>query len=178
MYDKRGTRYTFGASDSGRQYDTSTGTSTNTYKWYLQEIRDTNSNYIKYTYSQRQQRGLPQPDYLHRQWRHRRACGRQLRHLHPPRSAHQLRARLQGDDQLSHLRNRRVIQRANRSQILARYGPGINGIRSLLTSLQQQGYDDNNNLTSLPATTFSYANSPAMFSSPSSGKTASARQAR
>ena len=50
MYDKHGMRYTFGTSDSGRQYDTNTGTSTNTLKWYLQEIRDTNSNYIKYTY--------------------------------------------------------------------------------------------------------------------------------
>ena len=38
VYDKRGTRYLYGSSDSGRQYDTSTGTSTNTYKWYLQEF--------------------------------------------------------------------------------------------------------------------------------------------
>lgn len=46
MYDKTGTRYLFGAGDNSRQYDTGTGTSTNTYKWYLQEIRDTNNNYI------------------------------------------------------------------------------------------------------------------------------------
>ena len=51
MYDKRGTRYMFGSNDTGRQYDTSTGTSTNTYKWYLQDVRDTNGNYIKYTYT-------------------------------------------------------------------------------------------------------------------------------
>ena len=51
VYDKNGTRYLYGSSDSGRQYDTSTGTSTNTYKWYLQEVRDTNGNYIKYTYT-------------------------------------------------------------------------------------------------------------------------------
>src|SRR5208337_1651451 len=51
VYGKKGTRYLFGSSDAGRQYDTSTGTSTNTYKWYLQEIRDINGNYIKYTYN-------------------------------------------------------------------------------------------------------------------------------
>ena len=44
----------------------------------------------------------------------------------------------------------------------------INGMRSLLTSMQQQGYDDNNNnLTSLPATTFTYASSSTQFYSPS-----------
>jgi hypothetical protein len=43
------------------------------------------------------------------------------------------------------------------------YGAGNNGYRSLLTSVQEQGYDDNNNLISLPATTFSYANSTTQF---------------
>jgi hypothetical protein len=37
------------------------------------------------------------------------------------------------------------------------YGPGIDGRRSLLTSLQEQGYDENNTLTTLPATTFASA---------------------
>ena len=50
-YDKSGNRYLFGSDDSGRQYDTSSGTSTNTYKWMLQEIRDTNNNYVKFTYA-------------------------------------------------------------------------------------------------------------------------------
>src|SRR5262249_32320149 len=50
VYDKKGTRYLYGSDDTGRQYDTTTGTSTQTYKWMLQEVRDTNGNYIKYTY--------------------------------------------------------------------------------------------------------------------------------
>src|SRR5258708_2289699 len=50
VYDKKGTKYTYGSDDSGRMYDTSTGTSTKTSKWVLQETRDTNDNYIKYTY--------------------------------------------------------------------------------------------------------------------------------
>jgi hypothetical protein len=49
-YDKNGTRYLYGSDDSGRMYDVGTGTSTKTYKWVLQEVRDTNDNYIKYTY--------------------------------------------------------------------------------------------------------------------------------
>ena len=43
------------------------------------------------------------------------------------------------------------------------YGPGINGKRSLLTSLQEQGYDENNTLTTLPAMTFTYASSSSQF---------------
>ena len=49
-YDKNGTRYLYGSDDTGRMYDTNTGTSTKTFKWMLQEVRDTNNNYIKYTY--------------------------------------------------------------------------------------------------------------------------------
>jgi Salmonella virulence plasmid 65kDa B protein len=51
MYDKKGNKYTFGSDDTGRMYDTNAGTSTNTYRWMLQEIRDTNGNYVKYTYN-------------------------------------------------------------------------------------------------------------------------------
>jgi hypothetical protein len=51
VYDKKGTKYTYGSSDAGRMYDTTTGTSTKTYKWMLQEVRDTNDNYITYAYN-------------------------------------------------------------------------------------------------------------------------------
>ena len=43
------------------------------------------------------------------------------------------------------------------------YGTGNNGFRSLLTSLQEQGYDDNQTLTSLPATTFTYTSATTSF---------------
>ena len=46
---------------------------------------------------------------------------------------------------------------------LLSYSSGMNGVRSLLTSVQQQGYDDNSNLVSLPATSFTYASSTGQF---------------
>jgi hypothetical protein len=49
------------------------------------------------------------------------------------------------------------------------YGHGENGYRSLLTSVVEQGFDDNGVLTSLPATTFSYASSSTQFYTPQSG---------
>ena len=52
--------------------------------------------------------------------------------------------------------------------------PGINGKRSLLTSLQEQGYDENNTLTTLPAMTFTYCELVVAVLSPPTGSTAQA----
>jgi FG-GAP-like repeat len=43
------------------------------------------------------------------------------------------------------------------------YTTGNNGARSLLSSVQENGYDDNNVLTSLPAMTFGYVSSSTSF---------------
>jgi len=45
----RGTRYTFGASDNAQQ--NASASSTQIYTWMLQEIRDTNNNYVRYVYA-------------------------------------------------------------------------------------------------------------------------------
>jgi hypothetical protein len=47
--DKKGTVYKFGTNAAERQDDPND--STHVYKWMLQEVRDTNNNYIKYEYS-------------------------------------------------------------------------------------------------------------------------------
>ncbi|HEX9502888.1 MAG TPA: SpvB/TcaC N-terminal domain-containing protein, partial [Patescibacteria group bacterium] len=44
VYDKKGTKYTFGSAASSRQDNPLD--STKIYKWMLQEVRDTNNNYI------------------------------------------------------------------------------------------------------------------------------------
>lgn len=49
VYDKQGTKYTFASSSSARQNDP--GDSSRTYQWMLEEVRDTNDNYIKYEYT-------------------------------------------------------------------------------------------------------------------------------
>ncbi len=46
--DKKGTVYKFGQTAAARQDDPA---ATKTYKWLLSEVRDTNSNYISYTYT-------------------------------------------------------------------------------------------------------------------------------
>src|SRR5262249_35475292 len=46
------------------------------------------------------------------------------------------------------------------------YGTGDNGYRSLLTSVQEKGYDNNGNATTLPAMTFNYATTSTQFLAP------------
>lgn len=46
--DKQGTVYTFGSAASSRQDNPSD--STQVYKWMLEEVRDTNDNFVRYTY--------------------------------------------------------------------------------------------------------------------------------
>lgn len=48
VYDKSGTKYTFGLDAEARQDDPND--SGRVYKWMIQEIRDTNDNYIKFEY--------------------------------------------------------------------------------------------------------------------------------
>jgi len=59
MYDKNGTRYTFGASDNAQQ--NASASSTKIYKWMLQEIRDTNNNYARYIYTKDSGQIYPRP---------------------------------------------------------------------------------------------------------------------
>src|SRR5262249_46652131 len=51
------------------------------------------------------------------------------------------------------------------------YGTGNNGYRSLLTNLQQLGYDENNIVTTLPTSTFSYASASTQFYAPNGSPT-------
>ncbi|QHP67453.1 hypothetical protein EI171_08440 [Bradyrhizobium sp. LCT2] len=163
MYDKKGNKYTFGADDSGRMYDTGAGASTNTFKWMLQEIRDTNGNYIKYTYN------------------------RDNNQLYPYQIIYTGNGSTDGIFAISFTTTARPDTRASyisgflstltkriseidafvngsvvRKYLLG-YGAGSNGFRSLLTSVQQQGYDESGVPTSLPVTTFTYATSSASF---------------
>ena len=163
VYDKEGTRYTYGSSDAGRMYDTSTATSTKTYRWYLQEIRDTNNNYATYSYL------------------------RDGNVLYPYQITYTGNGSTDGPFNISFSTSTRPdirtsyasafdatinyrVSEINASvngsvvrKYLLGYGAGHNGYRSLLTSIQQQGYDDNDNLTTLPPTTFTYASPSEQF---------------
>jgi RHS repeat-associated protein len=169
VYDKKGTRYTYGSDDTGRQYDTTTGTSTQTYKWMLQEVRDTNDNYIKYTYIKDSNEMYP---YTITYTGHGSTDGidtitfatstrPDTRISYAPKFGVTTTKRISEIDVL--------VNGTTVRKYPLTYGVGDNGYRSLLTSVQQEGYDDNSNLTSLPPITFTYATTSTQFYSPGQG---------
>ena len=58
VYDKTGTRYSFGSTSASQFVDLAS--STRVYQWYLDEIRDTNDNYIKFEYQKDNGKVYPQ----------------------------------------------------------------------------------------------------------------------
>jgi len=168
-YDKKGNRYLFGSDDTGRQYDTGSGTSTNTYKWYLQEIRDPNNNYVKFTYARDSNEMYPSQilytgntatDGIFKVT-FATSTRPDIRTSYASTFGVTTNFRISEIDAL--------INNTTVRKYLLGYRSGSNNKRSLLTSFQQQGYDENNTLTSLPAMTFTYASSSAQFFSPGGG---------
>ncbi len=165
MYDKKGTRYLFGSTDEGRQFDTATS-STKTYKWMLQEIRDTNNNYVKFTYSKDSNALYPYKIIY-------TGSGA----LDGPFSV-TFATSTRSDIRESYKLGFKVTTKFRISEIssdisgdiltkyILSYTTGSNGSRSLLSSVQRQGYAEDDTLTVLPATTFTYKNSPTMFYAP------------
>ena len=163
VYDKKGTRYLYGASDNSRQYDTTTGTSTNTYKWYLQEIRDTNNNYVKYVYAKDSNEVYPSqivytgngstdgPATIS----FATSTRPDIRESYAPDFLVTTNYRISEIDASF---NGKLV----RKYVLG-YITGNNGFRSLLNSLQETGVDDNNNQLTLPPETFSYISTTTPF---------------
>lgn len=166
MYDKKGTRYTFGSDDSGRMYDMGTGTSTNTYRWMLQEVRDTNDNYIEYTYS-RDNNAL-YPDTITYTGKGATDGPFSITFATSTRPDARI-SYASGFAATTTKRIHEIDASVNGSIVrkyLLGYGAGNNNSRSLLTSIVQQGYDDNGTLTTLPAFVFSYASSSTQYFGP------------
>ena len=163
VYDKEGTRYIFGASDFGRVYDKTASSSIKTFKWMLEEIRDTNGNYATFEYS------------------------RNANQLYPYEIKYTGNDSTDGDFLVSFATTTRpdiresyksgfkITTNYRISQIdisisgtlvnryVLSYSHGVNGYRSLLSSVQQTGYDEVSSGTTLPAYQFTYASSSAMF---------------
>ncbi|MCL9971949.1 MAG: hypothetical protein NBV63_00885, partial [Candidatus Pacebacteria bacterium] len=164
VYDKKGTRYIFGASDFGRQYDAVTASSSiKTFKWMLEEVRDQNGNYVAYKYS------------------------RNANELYPYEILYTGKGAVDGPFKIAFATSTRPDTRDNYragfkvttnyrissisayvsgalvSSYTLGYGYGSNGKRSLLTSIQRTGYDEGGVGTTLPAYQFGYASSSQLF---------------
>lgn len=152
--DKQGTKYTFGLTASGRQDDPNDAS--RIYKWLLEEVKDTNDNFITYQYYK--DSGQIYPDKIFYTG-HDTANG-----IFEIDFSRELRP-----DQVSLNKTGFVVKtnyRINNFTIKVNnnwtkkynltYSTGDNGVTSLLISITEQGQDQNNNIITLPATSFQY----------------------
>jgi hypothetical protein len=152
--DKQGTTYKFGTSTGSRQNDTAS--TTRIYKWMLDEIRDTNGNYIKYEYY------------------------KDAGQIYPSKIIYTGNGSTDGIFEVSFSRESRTdnattsqpafnvktnyrineIQAKVNSTWVRKYAlsytTGDNGARSLLSSITETGQGEDATTISLPATSFTY----------------------
>ncbi len=156
-YDKNGTRYRFGYTSQAQQFPTTTSTMIS--RWMLEEVRDTNDNFIRYVY------------------------GKNNNQIYPSQILYTGSGSTDGiftidiatstrPDVLTSYRNAyKVTTNSRITEIKASvngswvrkytlsYGAGVNGVRSLLSSVQKTGRDDAATELALPALTFAYSTS-------------------
>jgi RHS repeat-associated protein len=147
--DKDGTTYVFGASASERQNDPSN--SANIYKWMLTSVTDSNGNVITYTYTKDQ--GQIYPDTISYGGIYQIVFTKVTR-------GETVDSYKEGFHVITAKRVSQIdlnVSSALKKKYVLSYGTGDNGSRSILTSVQVSAYDSSSNLTTLPATTFSYS---------------------
>ena len=167
MYDKNGTRYTFGASDQSQQNETAS--STTIYKWMLNEIRDTNDNYVRFVYAKDNDQIYPyQIIYT--------GSGSTdgpftVSFATSTRSDVDISYK-PGFGVTTKWRINKITVAASGSTVREynlSYTNGNNGVRSLLSAIQEDGYDINNTKISLPSLSLGYINSSTQFYAPNGG---------
>jgi Insecticide toxin TcdB middle/N-terminal region/FG-GAP-like repeat/Salmonella virulence plasmid 65kDa B protein len=162
MYDKNGTRYTFGASDNAQQ--NASASSTQIYKWMLQEIRDTNNNYVRYVYTKDSGQIYPsQIIYTGNGVADGIFTITFTTASRPdPRTNYLPGFSVTTNYRISKIEasvNGNVVREYNLS-----YTSGNNGKRSLLSAVQENGWDANHqNQVTYPATSLAYTSSSALF---------------
>lgn len=160
VYDKTGTRYTYGTTTTAQTVDP--GNATHIAQWYLNEIRDTNGNFINYNYVKYGDQVYPSYiNYtLNASSTGTIAGNFKVVFTYEDRSD-DVNSVKWGFTQSNEKRLQKIEIYAN--SVLVKkyefsYTTGVNGVRVMLDSATETGYDDNNSPTSLPSTSFDYTN--------------------
>ncbi len=157
--DKIGTTYKFGTSTLSRQDDPND--STRVYKWMLDEIRDTNNNYIRFSYYK--DNGQIYPDTIKYTGNGTTDGIFEIDFLRENRSDIATSSH-SAFSVISHYRVSEIDVKVNGTWVkkyILGYTTGDNGVRSLLNTITEQGQDDLSQTITLPPTNFSYqASSP------------------
>ena len=152
--DKQGTVYKFGLTSNSRQDDT--GNSSNVGRWMLEEIRDTNDNYIEYSYYK--DAGQVYPDTITYTGNNTTDGIFSVVFTRSSRSD----AITQNKYGFGVTTNYKItdiqskVSGTWRHKYVLAYTTGDNTQRSLLNTITESGQDESSNVTTLPAVAFTY----------------------
>jgi FG-GAP-like repeat/Salmonella virulence plasmid 65kDa B protein len=176
MYDKNGTRYTFEASDQAQQ--NASASSTQIYKWMLQEIRDTNNNYVRYVYTKDSGQIYPSQIFY---TGNGGADGIFEIDFTKTSNADAVTNYLPGFLVTTAYRITKITASVNSTIVREynlSYAAGNNGSRSLLAGVQENGWDANHaNEVSYPALSMGYISSSTLFVWPTGSSVGASGQA-
>ncbi len=156
-YDKQGTKYTFGATTTAQLYATTSPS--NVYRWMLEEVRDTNDNYITYAYVRDNNTNQIYPSQISYTGNGTTDGPFAITFTRETRTdpivSYKTGFRVRTTDRISEVRalvNGQWVRKYDLD-----YTTGQNTARSLLASVQLTGRDENESELTLPATTFMYS---------------------
>lgn len=159
MTDKSGTVFTFGAGPEGRQEETS-----RIYRWMIQEARDQNDNFMRFTYTK--DSGVIIPDKIFYTG-HAASDGIfEVSFVTEPRPD-VTTSNLAQFTATNNFRVREVNVKVSgtiRKRYTFAYGSGGNGTRSVLSSITPAGIDAQGGLSAFPPTQFEYNHKPKNWS--------------
>jgi len=151
--DKKGTAFKFGTTASSRLDN---ATTTAAYRWYIDEIRDTNDNFVKYEYTKSQGQIYP---YRITYTGSQNTDGPFTVVFTTESRTDTAKTYDAGFAVTTASRVNEIDVNINgvleRKYVLG-YTTGTNGSRSLLSAVTETGYDESANATVLPATQFGY----------------------
>ena len=166
LYDKQGTKYTFGGTTDSTQSGTVSGV-TRTYAWMLSRIEDSNGNYILYTYAK--DNNQLYPHQIIYSGHSSIGDGPFVVSFATSTRPDVRDSYASGFDVRTQYRISTISVAFNGSTVASYalgYGVGDNGNRSLLTSVQKTGYPETGSSVTLPSTTFTYATTSEEFYTP------------
>ncbi|MFZ1987607.1 MAG: LamG-like jellyroll fold domain-containing protein [Minisyncoccia bacterium] len=154
LTDKYGAQYKFGTTSAARQDNVAS--STQVYRWMLQEVIDTNGNKINYSYVKDQ--GQIYPYKVNYTSTATTSGAFEIEFLRENRSDIATSTKA-GFSIVASQRINEIQAKINSSWVrkyTISYGAGDNAARSLIQSITESGKDEQGNTTTLPATSFGY----------------------
>ncbi len=164
MFDKGGNEYLFGASSQSRQSATTSQTGTvQTFKWMLEKEVDTNGNYVRYVYSKDHNQLYPSQIIYTGHGSTDGPTTITFATSSRPDATMTLLPGFEVDTNYRIAQITEAISSTTVRQYNLSYTTGNNGSRSLLSSVQENGWNESGAETSLPAWTFGYVSSSTPF---------------